>query len=601
MCGIAGIIDLEGKQNFEEKVKQLCHAMQHRGPDATGVVQKNNVCFGHQRLSIIDLSSNANQPFWNHNQDILLILNGEIYNYKTLKNKLLDYPFITHSDTEVLIAAYQKWGIEMIHQIEGMFAFAIYDLRSNEVFIGRDRMGKKPIYYTNNQATFAFSSELRPLLKTGLAKPVLNKNVLGYYLQFQTVHYPETLVQDIKMIPPGTYFKIANGNVCAVTYWNAEIEGNKQCHRFEPQTLQNLFYQSVEKRLVSDVPLAVLLSGGIDSNLILAAASNAQKVDTFTIGFDEEGFDESTIAEKSAKHFGSNHHTIKLKATDLLCQIPNILDAMDHPSGDGPNTYLISQAIKKTGFTVALSGLGGDELFFGYPHYAHYQKIKSNILIKTAPNFVLSAIAKALKNNKINKLEAVKRSNSAADGILSFRSNYSNQILKNHFGLIPYQLDNQYQKLDQFNAISRYEMEYYMCDVLLRDADQMSMAHSIELRNPFLDRQVINYIWGVQEQQKTLANPKEMLLDAMGHLLPNYILEKKKTGFTFPWESWMRNELADFCEQYMLLLEEKKIFKDKSIIAVWNGFKTNSKIFTWSRVWPLVCLSYWIEKHEIKS
>jgi len=599
MCGIAGIINFKETAASADVVSAMCDAMQHRGPDNGTIITEKNICFGHQRLSIIDLSNQANQPMYSADKSILLVFNGEIYNFENLKTQLKDYPFKTKSDTEVVVSAYQKWGVEMVQHLEGMFAFALADFNNNCVYLGRDRFGKKPLYYVKNDEKFAFSSEIRPLIKTKISKGKINRQVLGEYLKFQTVHYPNTMVADIAMLKPATYIKVQNGKVEETHYWNPKKE--EATASFEPKKLKELFYSAVEKRLVSDVPLAVLLSAGIDSNLILAAASKVQPVNSFTIGFEEKDFDESVLAAKAAKHFGSNHHEVKLSADDLMNKLPEVLDALDHPSGDGPNTYLISEMIKKQGFTVALSGLGGDELFFGYPHYALYERLRNSKAYQSTPAPILNMAASVLGNNKISKLASLKKAiNHPAAAMAIFRANYSDHFLQKHFGINAIIFDDSaYKDLNKFNAMSMMEMEFYMCDVLLRDADQMSMAHSLELSNPFSDHTLAAYVWSVDAVDKGFFPAKKMLLDAMGKEIPDYILNKKKTGFTFPWDNWMRTSLHSFCELQMQYLEDTNLFKKGSIINAWQAFNKQSKTFTWSRIWPLVALAYWIKKQNI--
>jgi len=602
MCGIAGIICLDRQIKTDKNlVQKMCNSMQHRGSDAHGIAAIDHIVFGHQRLSIIDLSPGANQPFWSVDKNIVLVLNGEIYNYQVLKKELLDFNFSTTSDTEVLMAAYQKWGIAMVNRIKGMFAIAIHDKNKNISYLVRDRIGKKPLYYSRNGHQLIFASEIRAILATGLISPEINKTQLAYYLQYQTVHAPETMVKDIKMLSPGSILSIIDGNISETNYWQTEKNLKKPDQEYNPHEIANLFEKSVEERLVSDVPFAVLLSAGVDSNLILAMASKFEKVNTFTIGFKEKKYDESVLASKAAAHFGSNHQQVILDSKSLLSILPDMLSAMDHPSGDGANTFLISKIIKENGYTMALSGLGGDELFFGYPHYAQYGSIANSIAFKTLPNTFFTLLQN-LPHHKIRKLSALKKCNHAAEAMMQIRANYNAKGMHNYFGLDEASLNlTQFEGLDNFNAISAVEMEYYMADVLLRDADQMSMAHSLELRNPFLDKDLVLAVTAINQKHKTLQLPKKMLLDILGHLLPDYIINKPKTGFTFPWEYWMKTELNSFCAAQMEYLENSKIFKTGAIEMVWKKFNRNSKIFTWSRVWPLVSLSYWIQKNGIKT
>jgi len=598
MCGIAGYIGSNCSYQEVEKVNLICSYLNHRGPDATQTAHTEQICFGHTRLSIIDLNEHANQPMWNTDRSVLLVLNGEIYNYKKLRTALSKYAYVTHSDTEVILAAYEKWGIDFVHHIEGMFSIALHDLKLKKTFLIRDRFGKKPLYYHKNNQGLWFSSEVRSLIKAQIAPPKLNKNILGYYLQYQTVHYPETIIHEVLLVPPGTIMTITEYGQQEDSYYNNEEAAIKDTV-YDKKELRKLFFDSVENRLVSDVPLAVLLSGGIDSNLILAAASKVKKVDAFTIGFKEKEFDESGLAALSANVFGANHHITQLSENDFLDAVQKTLNAMDHPSGDGPNTFVVSEQIRKAGFTVALSGLGGDELFYGYPHYANYDRFYHSILFNAIPKPFLKVFDALKPSNRAKKLLALKQTiKDPSQSMAVFRSNFDEKTLDTVFNL-PY---TTFKKPpingNPLDDISRIEMNYYMHDTLLRDADQMSMAHSIELRNPFLDQRLVSYVRGLKNKKSSPA--KNLLFDAFNEDLPSEILNKKKSGFTFPWEKWMRGALNTFCKDQMHFLEESNIFKKGSIAQAWKAFEQNSKIYTWSRIWPLVCLSFYIQKNELQ-
>lgn len=595
MCGIAGYWGSNISADIEKKVAKMQAALKHRGPDDSGIQTIDKVCMAHTRLSILDLSNKGNQPMWNNTKDVVLVLNGEIYNYKNLKSKLSAYPYKSDTDTEVVLAAYEKWGTQFLEHIDGMFALALYDHKNNVKIIARDRFGKKPFYYVNSEGNFWFSSEIRSLLKSNCVRPLLNKDVLGYYLQYQTVHYPETIIKNVLQLAPGSAMVFKGNEVNQYQYAKEE----KSINFKESDTLNSIFEESVQKRLMSDVPLALSLSAGIDSNLILAAASKHQKINTFTIGFKEKEFDESQLAEKSSKHFGAHFHKVILDPNDFLQSLQPALSSMDHPSGDGPNTYTICKEIKKAGYTVALSGLGGDELFLGYPHHQVYDRMRKNVAFKLMPKQILSLGNKVLKNRKLDKLYDLKSSiNNPTSAISSFRSNYNKKLLMKDFGLEFKEYSKNSISHGAEREVSDIEMSCYMHDILLRDADQMSMAHSVELRNPFLDRKLVQFTQ--QNTLQNLASPKKALYEALGSLLPDYILNKKKSGFTFPWDSWMRNQLHSFCELAMKELEEMKIFKAGSIDMLWKAFEEGSKQYTWSRVWPLVCLSYWIKENNIE-
>lgn len=595
MCGIAGCFKTESPLNIEQRVLEMQDYLTHRGPDSLGHELIDDTCLAHTRLSIIDLSPNGHQPMFNRDGSVIIVLNGEIYNFKSLKkNHLSDYPFQSETDTEVVLAAYDKWGLDFLQYIDGMFALALYDKRRKIKLIARDRFGKKPIYYFSNEKEFWFSSEIRSLLKSNCTRKVINKDVLGEYLQYQTVHQPQTMIKDVFMLEPGTALLVGEKSNQKITYFKDE----KPEQFNSSSNLQSIFEESVAKRLVSDVPLAILLSAGIDSNLILAAASKHQKVNAFTIGFKEKGFDESALAEKSAQHFGANFHKIILEPHDFLHTVETALEGMDHPSGDGPNTYTICREVKKAGFTVALSGLGGDEVFLGYPHHKMVNWSLHSKFLKFTPQSLLSGINSIIKHRKISKLQDLKRVNGSVSSALSaFRSNYNQSDLAKNFD-IQYTTYKEVKANNISQQISQIEIDNYLHDTLLRDADQMSMAHAIELRNPFLDKKLVSYVQINNLQDSN--QPKKYLYQELGKSLPEYIINKPKTGFTFPWDHWMRNELREFCEKRVTFLEETKLFKKGSIINIWNQFMNGSKQYTWSRVWPLVCLSNWIKLNDIE-
>jgi asparagine synthase (glutamine-hydrolysing) len=594
MCGIGGYWGSEITPEINEKVSIIQKAMHHRGPNDSGTVTLANTCLTHTRLSILDLTEKGRQPMWNSSKSTVLVLNGEIYNYKQLKKELQSYPYTSDTDTEVVLAAYDKWGIQFLEHIDGMFALCLYDQINDVKIIARDRFGKKPLYYVQEDNKYWFASEIRALIKANCIQAKLNKKVLGYYLQYQTVHYPQTIIDKILQLKPGSAIVTKGGE--SEHYYYAQEEADVQFDSND--NLASIFDESVEKRLMSDVPLALSLSGGIDSNLILASASKFQNINTFTIGFREKEFDESALAEKSSKHFGAKFHKVILEPTDFLNSLIPALSSMDHPSGDGPNTFTICKEIKKAGYTVALSGLGGDEVFLGYPHHKNYHKLRNNKAFKIAPKGMFAMANKLVKNRKLDKIYDLKTSiNKPSSAMSSFRTNFNKKQLSELFDLNYQEYDSAGNKSKE-RAVSDTEMYHYMHDILLRDADQMSMANSVELRNPFLDRKLVSFVR--KNNLQSLAHSKKALFESLGSRLPEYILNKKKTGFTFPWDSWMRNELFTFCQESMVELEEMNLFKQGSIMQLWNGFENGSKQFTWSRVWPLVCLSFWIKENKIE-
>ena len=344
----------------------MTDAMSHRGPDADGFLVEKELAFGHRRLSIIDLSTDSNQPFHDHTGRYVMVYNGEMYNYKDVRRMLPDYPFQTTGDTEVLLAAYTRWGLDGLRHFRGMFAFAIWDREEKQLVIARDRFGVKPLYYYQDGERLLFASEIRSILASGVVPRKLETAALMDYFSYQSVSYPDSPIKGICQLKAGHWMIVKNGTIREQPYWSL----------FQPapdfdfgdrtavqRRIRELMLQSVERRLVSDVPVGAFLSGGIDSSAVvgLMAEAGEGRPNTFTIAFEEKEYDESTYAGMVAKKFNTNHTNILLKPSVFIDELENALDALDSPSGDGVNTYVVSKAIHERGMTVALSGAGGDE------------------------------------------------------------------------------------------------------------------------------------------------------------------------------------------------------------------------------------------------
>lgn len=411
MCGITGIIKKTGLLQDRSLIKQMTDAIQHRGPDAEGIWAEEKIAFGHRRLAIIDLSEESNQPFFDVSGRYVMVFNGEIYNFQSIKAKLTNYPFTTQSDTEVILAAYIEWGEKCVELFNGMFALAIWDKQSKRLFCARDRLGIKPLYYVQNDEYFLFASELRALLAANLFKPKLNKTNLINFLQYQTVNGSGTIIQNIFQLKAGHWAIYENGILKAERFWAMQdVEEIKSNKKEVKKNVKELMLKAVERRMISDVPFGAFLSGGIDSSAIVAcmATVSNQPVNTFSVGFNEKKFDESKYAEIIAKKYNTRHTNIKLDPNRFLKEVPNILDSMDRPSGDGPNTFMVSKMTKEAGITVALSGLGGDELFAGYSTFNTYLKFQNNKSFWMLPTFIRKNIGSLLtqikKDNTSQKL-----------------------------------------------------------------------------------------------------------------------------------------------------------------------------------------------------
>lgn len=613
MCGIAGVIFFNNRIADKEMICKMTCAMGHRGPDADSSFIEGQVALGHRRLSIIDLSDVANQPFADRSGRYQLIFNGELYNFKEVKEKLRHLQFRTNSDTEVLAEAYAAWGPQSLEHFKGMFVFAVWDRSERKLFIARDRMGVKPLYYYYNDDFLIFSSEIRSILASGLIKRKLNKQAVYDYLQYQSVSSPISIVEGIQQLEAGYYMEVHHAKVSFKQYWNiAALKENRQYDKNEiQQRIYDLLYDSVQQRLISDVPIGAFLSGGIDSSVIVAlmAEVSNSKPKTFVIGFKEKEYDESDYAEIIAKKFHTDHQRILLSPDIMLRELTNALNAMDTPSGDGINTYVVSKEIKKSGITVALSGIGGDELFAGYPFFTRYAKLKKkqglwkstgairHLLALCAPNAKYASLFRAPSAN-IEDIYPVLRQVLSDSDILRLTS-----IQSNPGGIIAEKLRDNRNAIRSFPLLSQVSIAEYMGytqQTLLRDTDQMSMAVSLEVREPFFDHELVEYVLSIEDKFKYPVYPKKLLIESMKGLLPNEIVHRKKQGFVFPWNHWLKTELKDFCSLHIQRMAERDFINGKEVIKLWNNFNKGNTSIRWLDVWLFVILEYWLEKNGIE-
>jgi asparagine synthase (glutamine-hydrolysing) len=617
MCGIAGIVGIKDKNTAAEKINKMNESLKHRGPDAAGFFIDENIAFGHLRLSIIDLSENANQPFFDVTNRYSITFNGEIYNFQEVKNLLPDYPFRTNSDTEVILAAYIKFGSDCLSLLNGMFAFAIWDKERQELFVARDRLGVKPFYYAQtDRGEFVFASEIRAILKSQLILRKLSQRGLYEYLMYQSVYAPLTIVEDIYQLPAGEFGVFLNGKFTTKAYWQIE---NKPPNKFSDNaeivkaTVKDLLFKSIERRMISDVRLGAFLSGGIDSSAVVTVMSaiSDKPIDTFSVNFGEKEFDESYFSNLIAKKYNTNHTSISLSAKDFLQELPNALSSIDAPSGDGINTYIVSKAVKNAGLTVALSGLGGDELFAGYPNFLRWVKMKNGALNKT-PDFIRKGFAMAISYSKSSKYQRIADILSADKLNLSniypmFRQVFSQQTLDEIYDYdhsdtsIQNILKEKQSEIEKFPLLSQYsiaELLGYTQNVLLKDTDQFSMASALEVREPFFDFQLVEYVLQIPDQIKFPKYPKSLLVEALSPMLPDEIVHRKKMGFVLPWEKWMRHELKDFCENRLKNLADREILNSDNLLERWKHFQNGSSSVLWSHFWHLIVLTEWLENNK---
>jgi asparagine synthase (glutamine-hydrolysing) len=640
MCGIAGGVfrgDSVPRSTAVASVEAMVGRLAHRGPDGRGLyasiddpdVRGPFAVLGHTRLAIIDVSDAGAQPMGGGpgQSHPWITFNGEIYNFAQLRTELegLGASFRSHSDTEVILRGYDAWGLDVLQRLRGMYAFALWDPSRHRLLIARDRLGIKPVYIYRGDGFLLFASEVRALLATGLVPRRLDPTAVWQYLGYQAVPAPRTLVEHVRALEPASWMTIdQDGTVGSGTYWDmldsAAVRdlSDSDAKRLVGDRLRD----SVAAHMVSDVPVAAFLSGGIDSSAVVGLMREAGATPrTFSVGFDEQRFDESEHAALVARTFHAEHTHLPLTARDLLDQLPSALCAMDQPTGDAVNTYVVSAAVRAHGIKVALSGLGGDEVFGGYPSFARLQRVADvSRLWGLSPDPVRRAAAAAVRTIGGRSIAAGKTAALLeSDGTISSMFPVMRQVLSvaQRTALLSATMlqsiedrDDPYDRLlarefarhplvSTFSQISFAEARTYMHDVLLRDTDQMSMAHGLEVRVPLLDHELVELVLSVPDRSKQSANvPKRLLVDALGGMLPTSIVRRPKQGFTLPFDPWMKGPLKELCEERLgeRGLSGRGLLDGAALRGLWQSFLAGSSDVSWSRLWTLVVLDAWIDQ-----
>ena len=623
MCGINGILSKRDSGELEQIVGAMNRAMGHRGPDDEGCSVLPGIGLGHRRLSIIDLSAHGHQPMSSADGRYEMVFNGEIYNFKEIKADLTDYPFKSETDSEMILAAWTKWGLDCMKRFNGMFALAIWDKQKETLVVARDRLGIKPLYYYHQGGELVFASEIRSLLASGIVPRQLDQEGLVDYLRYQTVHAPRTILKDVHALEPGQWMEFKPGaSPTSGFYWTAWEDYEKtppHTYAEAGKKVKDLLYKSVERRLMADVPFGAFLSGGIDSSAIVGIMSQVSNlpVKTFSVIFDDNEFSEAPYAGMIAKKFNTDHHPIQLTVEDFRDEVPHALKAMDHPSGDGPNTYVVSKVTREAGITVALSGLGGDELFAGYDIFNRslslqekkwlntfprpVRKIGGQVLRTAKPGIASDKIASVLELPKVDLYHSypVSRQILLDKDIqkLVGKGNLAGNAVAELMAKVRATSEG---KLPLLSQVSLAEIYSYMQNVLLRDTDQMSMAHALEVRVPFLDHELVEYALGIPDKFKRPLFPKKLLVEALDGLLPDEIVHRPKMGFTLPWKHWMKTDLASFCEEKINSLASRSPVQGEVLKHMYQRFLNNDPGINWSRIWALVVLENWLNEHDIR-
>ena len=589
-----------------DAVQRMTAAQFNRGPDGCGLYHDSVVALGHRRLSIIDTSEAGKQPMSNETGTVWVTYNGEIYNYKEARGELASagHVFASQSDTEVLVHGYEEWGIEgLLRRLRGMFAFAIYDATCGRVVLARDRLGIKPLYYTRRPRTgrLAFASEVKAVVESGLAAAETDRKALAGFLLFGSVPAPQTIVQDVECLLPGHYLVAETGHVETRRYWDMKFEAAAVSNSVP---LSEVLHDATQRHLMSDVPLGIFLSGGVDSaGLVALASPKNQNLKTLTISFSESEFDEAAAARRIAEHFHTDHHELRVSSADFATELPKILAAMDQPTNDGVNTYFVARAAREAGLIVVLSGLGGDELFWGYPHYHWITRNRGRLrAFASAPAFAKRALANgAVALGRARGKESWMRLGALSAGpdpeglYLAFRGFFACEQAQRLLGNTQAEMNSLLGEArealrptissSRSNDVNFIEFKRYLHDQLLRDTDVFSMAHSVEVRVPYLDDEVVTRALALPGNLKmSRSMNKPALVEAIGDSMIEETARRPKRGFSFPMAKWMHERNGAMREMAMAT----KVLDRKAVGKMWSAFDQGR--LHWSRAWSLVVL-----------
>jgi asparagine synthase (glutamine-hydrolysing) len=614
MCAITGMFRFQGRTTPAEfaAVRRMITAQTHRGPDDEGLFSHDRALLGHRRLSIVDTSHAGHQPFSSPDGSVQLVFNGEIYNFRELRGELeaASRTFVSRTDTEVLVHGYEVWGVEgLLHRLRGMFAFAIFDASPSRggprIVLARDRFGIKPLYYFQDPEKIVFASEMQALKAGQLIPGEIERRSLIHFLQLGSVPAPYTTQKGVHSLPAGAFMVLSDSPGQAQTYWDLakvlEAPKEKCSHEEAVSRTRQLLKTTIEQHLISDVPLGIFLSGGIDSSALVGLASDIRprNLVTLAISFDESAYNEAPFARQVADHYGTQHRDIPVHHADFMASLPKIFAAMDQPSLDGVNTFFISKAAHEVGLTVVLSGLGADELFSGYRHLQRSRQIDTWVrLADRIPDSLRRVLLRSFLPAAQTLFPRLSRKMwclgdiSAATPWWLARGLFSPPVIADLLGQDEGEVSQaEYvagppailEELTPEGRIRYLEYQLYLQNQLLKDSDVMSMANSLELRVPFMDHELVEGVLPLpSESERSPWVPKRLLVEAMGPDFPHEVWQRPKQGFTFPMDTWMKQSGG---ELEAMALENTPLEK-KAVQEVWKQFHAGR--LHWSRPWMTV-------------
>lgn len=590
MCGIAGIVTLDGsplEDGMMPRLQAMSRALAHRGPDDDGsyLSPSRSAAFAHRRLSIIDPTPNAHQPYVKGHT--ALTFNGEILNYKDLRTEAgLEQET---SDTVVLSHLLWQRGVSALVALRGFFAFGYWDENAQALLLARDAIGKKPIYYARRGNHLLFASELRALMESGLVPFRLSAEALDRYLAYYSVPAPHSVIEGVSVLPPGHYLEVRQGKIRVERWWR--LPEHRPLTRSRNQIageVRERLTSSVRSRLVADVPLAAFHSGGIDSNVVVGIMSRSLRTQVRTFNVDFGDHEETSVAQAAAQHFGTAHQVSRVTADDIRNALPAFFYRMDSPTGDGLNSFIVSRAVSQAApdIKVVLSGVGGDELFLGYKKIRALAKLKR---VLSLTNRLPSSLTQLLPATKYgNALKAL-------IDPLDLRVLFDARERSSLTGTPPIRTDRQAVEQDLLLQLQRSDIEEYLPNMLLRDLDVCSMAHQLEARAPFLDKDLVEFCWSIPQSEKSAGASKQLLVDAFDDLLPDAVKRKRKTGFEMPIAKWLKHGplrplLDDVLQGTLDIIRDGHL--DRSAVQTIARLFERGEVH-YLKVWSLIALEYW--------
>jgi asparagine synthase (glutamine-hydrolysing) len=624
MCGIAGLIDDASAETLLPAAQKMVAALRHRGPDSCGVISSPGCLLANTRLAILDLSDRGRQPMSNPGGTVWITYNGETYNACELRRDLIarGYSFRSTTDTEVVLHLYEEYGDLCVQKMQGMFAFAIWDARLRKLLLARDALGIKPLYYARRNGRLIFASEVKGLLASGLVEPRICPQALRVYLQLGHVPPPWTMIDGVEPLPPGHVATWQDGAwnlraYCALDRFCASGEGSTAADVSD--RLGDVLFGAMRRHLISDVPIALFLSGGADSACLGALACKAgnANVTAVTIGFSESEFDETELSRQTARQLGLPLESVQISADGVMSGLDDYIRALDQPTVDGLNSYWISKLVAERGFKVALSGQGGDELFGGYTSWKWFERF-DRIAAWARP--VPSAVGRLFdRDGWPYRWRKLRYLFGAADPFVASQMAVKTLFLEGDVALLTaplgqYGAFNEARKylsdcashtagLPLHDKLSFMDILTHLQPRLLRDLDALSMAHSLEVRPVFLDDELVKFVLNLSIRAR--RHPKELLLQAIHRFMPADLLadlkSRAKRTFTFPFSRWLTRDWKPLLAETFSAgrLKDRGILDPNAVNRIWQRFQSSPQSVGWSRIWSLFVVARWSDRMNV--